>query len=378
MSAPISPDQVEEVLALAYEGSRLMEVRQTLLSLPIDRRREAVRRLGAMIEADKATTTAEMDGIAERLGLKRSALFRLRKRWRETNRSIDVLIPLATRAPSRSVGRGFADLVSHEAEKLLGQNDRRSNSEIAREIRELLNLPIAKTTLARIVQATRRQALQAGLPAAYGSMLIIDACAVDLPIQDGGDSEIPICCFVAERNSGFIFAAELSQAAAASKSQLAAIKSARTAIAEMKADRVLPDEQPSALKVSLAPSVRPDGSAQRLRSALEEIGPEVETYVIGERWPVERLAWTLGSKIGRLGLISNWKPGQAPKLAHRTGRSLTRSQAQDFVASEVAHHNEDALRFLRRAGFSQDDAVGEGGAMTRALAQLVDAWSPSA
>lgn len=369
----MSDADVDAVLRRAFGEPVRDEDRQRFFDLPLDRRRQAVQRLSAVLDSETARTAADIDQIAEKAGLKRGSLFRLRKRWRSEDRSLDVVIPWASRASPTVATQDTTD-VSDQIRRLLMQDSTLSNGDIARAMRNELGSSLALSTLVKLAQLQRRQTMhdQEALAPAYGSALIIDACNVDILIEVDQKWVVPACCFAVERSSGLILAAVTTHPEQAAAAQFAAMEEAEDLLAEQRLDRKFADRRLSAVRLTLPPLQPDDGSPAELERRLRE-ELDIEISGASKRRFGERLRSSLGSNIGKLRLLGHWHVDEPPTMTRRKGRVLSWSQADKFVAAEVKQHNEVVFEVLEKAGLHREFG-NKAGAMSASLRTIRSAW----
>lgn len=315
-----------------------------------------LRRLDALLDADE-TGHPPMVELARRAGLGRAAFFDTRRRWLE-ERSLAAIIPFS-RVPAReAVDRGATRPAAARVAELVRRSpDFVAAGAIARELMREVGAGLAFPTALRLVRKERSlAALEPGyLVANYGRVLLVDACAIGIPVERPGGSGAAIAALVIERASRLVLAAIAGAPDGIATLQNDAIGAAIAMVANNGVDRAA--DSSTTLEVVMA-----EGAEPRLQRGPHTGGAVLDLARGGDRRFGQRVVSLLGSRMGRLELLprSTMTGALGAGLAGRNLAPVTDAHAALLVAEAAREHNVKVLAALRAAEASGLPLVGRG------------------
>ncbi|MEJ7777019.1 MAG: hypothetical protein WKF52_06520 [Sphingomicrobium sp.] len=321
------------------------EERALLFSLSEDRAKDLLRRLAAVLVAERPDQTS-MNELAQSAGVSRTLFFEMRRRWAQ-RRSLSSLTSFKRVAARDVVHRGQGPEIAQLAADLVRTTpDYVAAGVVAREVAREVRNPNAYRAALRHVRRLRQQAGTDPqyLSMNYGQVIIIDMTAVCVRRGPGPKLALGDAVFVLERASGLVLAATLISNDDPIATQRSAAKQAIVFLADQIIDRSGTDLHCAETELVVADA--PSAVTERLNEELES-DPNVRVVDQGARRFGERIVSRFGSRFGRL----EFTPRSTGKN-RQTGLSeqvplMPVPYAEAILASEVAHHNEPLLSALQ-------------------------------
>lgn len=315
-----------------------------------DAREIVLARLDAVWRAERGEPWAP---LAQKIGLGRSAFFRLRSLWRE--RSLEGIVPYARQAPRRLDVIEDAPVRVVAREMLLSSGIRHRNNELAKGVLERIPRDaIAATTVQgrlqaaeRIVRHERRALATNGawLLRNWGRRVVVDMSAVSIAIE--GEAQLAIAAVCIDAASGLVMGSRLGRLATAIETERSAVDEAWRFVRRHGADRNPADWPPCDLDIML-PNAEATGmdldELKAVASSVELRSPSA--YRFGTD-----LVQLIGPRMGRIPLAprSTLSVGVAGFSKSRKVETLEAATADAFWQREVLRHNEPVLRAIEKA-----------------------------
>lgn len=309
---------------------------------------------------------------AEPVGLKRAALYSLRKGWRENG--LSGVIPYDTRR-ERSLTAPVEDPLRVRASALLRSVQRGfRNVDLAKQILaeepgpegETVNERLGRLQrIERIVQRERRAFAKDPdfLRAAYGSGLIVDVTAVSILIDDP-EPGLAVIAAVLDEASGLVLGSSLGPRDKVARSQIDAVEDALKFLDRHHSDVGTADD-----RCDLVIRLAPEASGQEFAGALPREHFADLTVLATPRGSFgSGIVQATGPRIGRIPLAPRStlavELGEFLRTRHVERATLHRARA--LWGREVARHNAPIVRTLIQAGLADGDGPSRG-AMANAL-----------
>lgn len=347
-------DEEQRITELVWPDGIPDRERIVLEGLTPERKAQALRRLEAVWRAERGENWRP---LASGIGLGKAAFYNLRSAWRQ--RSLEGVIPFASRAPRRIRTDPGASIRKRARELILAAGMADRNVDIARALLDAdpENADIGGTSdQTRLQWAVRlirheRAALATDpdfLSANFGRRIAVDLSAASVVLK--GEAELAVVAVCIDTASRLIIGSGLGRLTTALELQRSALEDARLFLSRHCADRA-PSIWPKCdLDLMLPPGL--DGLKEQ--ELLQSVTTILDVRVPGTYAYGQEIVQLIGPRIGRLPVA----PRKTLAVQYetigtsRTVVELLPKDARAFWEREVLRHNTPIMAALSKAGLT--------------------------
>ncbi|WP_174275552.1 hypothetical protein [uncultured Sphingomonas sp.] len=354
----------EDVLARAYPGGVPAAERAHVDALPSDQAAVVLRRLDAILRTGSGELTPGEGAVAAGLG--RTAFHAARRTW-SAHTSLFELTPYAMVERREAINLGGSVDAVPVAKAVVAQTPSYvSAHHMAIETVRRSKNAVSYNTALRLVRAARRGSVTDPeyLLEHYGTGIVIDLCAIDLPLTIYDGDELAVAALVIEKSAGLLLGVAAGPKMAERELQWEAVRRARDMLRVERIDTAADAQtvQVAWVKGNISAPVVPDPGSARW-----------EVVSSGSRRFGTRAVSALGKRLGRISLMPRATSWQEPVpwrvMASRS--PVNPEDADSLLLYEAANHNGPILEALRKAE-RRGLQLNEEGSIGTVLGQLAE------